>query len=198
MLRSLPRVCSLLLAVLAGFGASACQFRGPQPAPNRVEPLGGSGLAALQPGDIALAPLRNQTGRTDLPLDELRRAFYEGLIDRLYSPLELAYVDSHWQESAFAGAPPPDGLLVISLTEWDTRQLRSLGILLAAAELRLFEGGSTEGPMLWGAHVHRKIDLGVHPEEHSLLRDLLPEVIQAFAQATLLELPERDAAALQR
>lgn len=194
MLRSLPRVLSVLLVFLA----LACQARGPRPAPNRVDPLGGSGLSALQPGDIALAPLRNQTGQAAVPLDELRRAFYEGLIDRLYSPLELAYVDSHWQESAFAGAPPPDGLLVISMTEWDTRQLRSHGILLASAELRLFEGGSTEGPMLWGAHVHRKIDLGIHPEEHALLRDLLPQSIEAFAQATLLELPERSAAALER
>ena len=198
MSRSLRRLLPALLAAAPVVLVSACQARAPRPAPNRAEPLGGAGLDALQPADIALAPLRNQTGNPEVPLEDLRRALYEGLIDRLYSPLELAYVDRHWEESSFAGAAPPDGLLVVSITQWDTRQLRSHGILQATAELRLFEGGSTESPMLWGSLVHRQVDLGVHPEQHTLVRDLLPQAIEAFARSVLLELPERDPSAAQR
>jgi len=194
---TLRRALLPLLAGLLALSLGACQTSRPHSAPDRVEPLGGEGLASLQPADVALAPLIDQTD-VDLPTDELRHAFYEALIDRLYSPLELAYVDGHWSESAFSGAAPPDALLVVTILQWDTNQLRAHGIVDGTAELRLYEGGSTSGPLLWAARVHHRVDLGVRPEDHTLVRDLLPEAITAFAKGVVQELPERDATAAQR
>ena len=107
-----------------------------------------------------MAPIRNQSGNEDVPVELIREAFASTLIDRLYSPLGLDYVDVNWVDSSFGGTPAPDALLVVALTEWDDMHLYSTGIVSAAADLFLFEGGSTTGAHLWGLTLRREIDVG--------------------------------------
>ena len=57
-MRPLVRPLSLLIACATLL--SACQGLQRNVEPNRFESLGGAGLEARQPADIALAPLRNQ------------------------------------------------------------------------------------------------------------------------------------------
>lgn len=195
-MRPLVRPLSLLIACATLL--SACQGLSRNVEANRFESLGGAGLEVRQPADIALAPLRNQSGRGEVPLEGLRSAFQGELVRRLYSPLGLAFVDAHWDEASFAGAPPPDALLMIAITGWDESGLRSRGVLKAEAELRLYEGGSPEGPLLWGGRVARRVDLNLSEGQVGLLKELRPKAIKAFAAQVLAELPERDPTAVQR
>jgi len=131
-----------------------------------------------------------------MPAEIFRQKFAEELINRLYSPLALDYVDANWAESSFAGTPAPDALLVVAITEWDPDHLYSSGIVTVAADLYLFEGGSTTGSPLWGLSLRRKIDMGdgrgnpPTPSDH-----LRQKSVELFAAAALAELPERDALA---
>ncbi|HED64497.1 MAG TPA: hypothetical protein ENJ09_02970 [Planctomycetes bacterium] len=150
-------------------------------------------LADLQPGDIAVAPVRNQTGIEEVPVAALREGFSEALVKRLYSPLSSAYVDSNWVESSFRGTPGPDALLVVAMTEWDTSRLFSTGKVTGAAEVVLFEGGSTTGTPLWSVHRSATVELGDasgNPPRPS--ESLLPRAAELFATQILSDLPTRD------
>lgn len=150
-------------------------------------------LAELQPGDIAVAPIRNEAGHGKLPWEELRGAFEVALLERLYSPLSSEYVDGNWVESAFRGTPAPDALLVVAMERWDTDRLYQDGIIEAGAQVLLFEGGDATGPLLWGMKVREDLDMrqgrstppGPSPR-------LIPEAAKAFARRALAGLPNRD------
>ncbi len=64
-------------------------------------------LGELQPVDVAVAPVRDQTNMQRVPLEVFRTAFVESLIERRYSPLAPSYVDATWVEASFRGTPPP-------------------------------------------------------------------------------------------
>src|SRR5262245_16320374 len=57
-------------------------------------------LSELQPADVAVAPVRDQTDAQRVPLEVFRTAFVESLIERRYSPLAPGYVDANWIESS--------------------------------------------------------------------------------------------------
>jgi hypothetical protein len=183
---TLPLALALALAT-----ASACA------ASNEEQDAGVRGspelLASLQPADVAIAPLRNQTGKESVPLDLLRGSIAEALVEQLYSPLDNEYVDGNWVESSFRGTPAPDALLVVAITIWDPTRLYSTGHVEAGAELLLFEGGSTTGAPLWGRTIRTTLVLGDKqgnppgPGDH-----LIPRAAGMFAREALESLPERD------
>lgn len=178
----------LALAVLLG-GCNSTPLR----AKVRTESLGGAGLERVQPADIALAPIQDLTKNVEAPIEEIRQSFHAELVDRLYSPLDLAFVDGHWSESSFRGATPPDATLVVSLTYFDASRLYADARVLFEADLRLFEGGSASGRLLWGSTVAREIDLLPTDERPPAPSpDLLPRAVRAFAREALAGLPERD------
>ena len=150
-------------------------------------------LAQLQPGDIAIAPLRNQSGNQKLPWEDLRESFGTALLEGLYSPLDSEYVDGNWVESSFRGTPAPDALLVIAMHRWDTEELFVSGEIEAEAELFLFEGGTTTGTLLWGTTIKTELDMkdgrttapGPSPQ-------LIPKATLRFARLALESLPARD------
>jgi len=150
-------------------------------------------LARLQPGDIAVAPILDQTGGADVPAAEIRAGFADALVQRLYSPLDNEYVDANWVESSFGGTPGPDALLVIALTSWDPSHLFSNGEVTGAAEVVLFEGGSTAGTPLWSETRELTVSLadgrGTPPTPSDSLEW---RAASAFAREFLATLPARD------
>ena len=86
-------------------------------------------LVRRQPADIAVAPIRDQTGRDTVPRPLFREAFQETLVEKLYSPLDAKYVEANWVEGSFRGTPPPDGLLLVVIDHWDPARLYSAGIV---------------------------------------------------------------------
>jgi len=177
--------------VLASLGALACNT------PRHSEDTTARGaivrLQELQPTDIAVAPVRDQTDSQKVPLDIFRGAFIETLIERRYSPLAPGYVDANWVEASFKGTPPPDALMVVALKSWDPTHLFSTGKVLAAADVVLFEGGDTTGRVLWQRSLKHEVDLGDgrgHPPPAG--QDLIPKAVRMFAQKALDDLPMRD------
>ncbi|MFT5288860.1 MAG: hypothetical protein ACI8QS_000765 [Planctomycetota bacterium] len=150
-------------------------------------------ITDLAPTDVLIAPLRNQTEREDVPVDLLRAALHDNLVERLYSPLDLKYTDSYWVESTFTGEDPPEAILVASITHWSTSGLSGQGTLEIGVDLRIFRGGSTAGEAIWAGQVNRILNVveGGHPpfgpEEELVERGAL-----LWAQEALSVLPERD------
>lgn len=178
-------------AFLAPFGV-ACQVT---PEVEQGPPVRGAldRLSVLQPTDVAVAQVRDQTRGQRVPLDLFRSAFVETLIERRYSPLAPSYVDSNMVEATFKGTPPPDGLLVVSVTAWDPTHLFSTGKVAAAADVVLFEGGDTTGRVLWQLTLDHEVDLGDgrgNPPPSG--QDLIPVAVRQFAQKALQALPMRD------
>jgi len=150
-------------------------------------------LAELQPTDVAVAPIRDQTDSQRVPLALFRDAFVDALVERRYSPLAPAYVDANWIEASFRGTPPPDGLLVVAITAWDPSHLYSTGIVEGSADIALFEGGDTTGRVLWQCTLPGKVDMGDgkgHPPAPD--QELIPKAVRALARQALAELPMRD------
>jgi hypothetical protein len=187
--RSSARVLASALAAHLALGCNAT--RGEEDAPT----VGGAPerLQELQPSDVAVAPVRDQTNGQRVPLEVFRQAFVETLIERRYSPLATAYVDLNWIDAAFRGTPLPDGVLVVAVTAWDPSHLFSNGRVSATADVVLFEGGDTTGRVLWQVTVTHVVDLGDgrgNPPSGS--RDLIPVAVREFAREVLQSLPMRD------
>ena len=157
----------------------------------RALPAGG--LGERFPADVAVAPIVDQTPAQNVPAQGLRQAFCTGLVERMYTPLDVAYVDASWSESGFLGEAPPDALLVVNVLRWDTSRLYSTGTLVAVAELRLFRGGAADGEAMWAVQVQRELELG---EDGTLppgtRKTIVPKAMQVFVREALEELPKRD------
>jgi hypothetical protein len=150
-------------------------------------------LDELQPVDIAVAPVRDQTNSQRVPLEVFRTAFMQTMIERRYTPLAPSYVDANWVESSFKGTPPPDALLVVAVTAWDPTRLYSTGRVEATADVVLFEGGDTTGRVLWQRTLQDVVDLGDgRGNPPGAGTDLIPKAVRMFAQNALSKLPMRD------
>ncbi|MEM7310196.1 MAG: hypothetical protein AAF682_26210 [Planctomycetota bacterium] len=176
----LPLAAALLLCT------AACQST-TTPIQYATDVLPSGGLSQAQPADIAVPPVRNGTDAA-VPVEGVRLACYTGLVDRLYSPVSLDYVDRTWTDASYGGAGAADAVLDIEVTKWDTTHVSSRGIVIARAEARLLDARNPDGKPLWAVGVTRRLDLGgPNPSAgwESLAADLLADQI-------LTQLPERD------
>lgn len=189
----LPR---LLLGFLAGF--LGCQT--PEAPERRNEILGDiERLLERQPADIAVAPVRDQTGFDQVPRDLMREAFEEALVERLYSPLSTDYVDANWVEASFRGTPAPDALLLVVIESYDPSGLYSSGRVRIGGEVVMFEGGDTTGIPLWSASLQEEIDLTEGRRGPPTPSEVwIPKAIRSFAKVALDKLPKRDPVAARR
>ena len=155
--------------------------------------LGGDTLEEVQPVDIAVALPRDQSGVELQALPLLRGELYQGLVDRLYTPLELGFVDANWREAGFdPAALDADAVLAVAITKWDTSRVSSLGAVFADVEVLLRDGSSNAAAPLWGVTLTRKLDLGF--QRNSLPSALAREerAMELLAQEILVLIPERD------
>jgi hypothetical protein len=147
------------------------------------------GLQAAQPADVAVAPVRNQSGDESLPLDRLRELLYARLAERLYSPLDLAFVDAHWTEAGASVAC--DAELVVSITGWRTDLVRDTGLVAAGVDVYFVDPEGPPGQPLWGVSVTRHLNVG--QDAASLPRaDLQARAIALLASEILELIPERN------
>ena len=150
-------------------------------------------LKELQPTDLAVAAIRDQTNAQRVPLELFRSAFIETLVERRYSPLAPSYVDANWVAASFKGTPAPDGVMVVAVTAWDPSHLYSTGKVEVSADVVLFEGADTTGKVLWQQTLEREVDLGDgHGNPPPAGQDLIPKAVRLFAQLALSSLPMRD------
>ena len=186
-----PPSRALGLALVLGLCLPACET----PSPGTTKEIRGDldRLERRQPADVAVAPVRDRTGRDTVPRELVRTAFEEALVERLYSPLDSEYVDRNWIDTSFRGTPSPDALMLVVIETYDPSRLYSSGRVTLGGEVVLFEGADTTGAVLWSRAVREEIDLsrgrGGPPtpsETH------IPEAVRRFAARALAQLPERD------
>lgn len=150
-------------------------------------------LNELQPAEIAVAPVRDQTDAQRVPLEVVRTAFVESLVERRYSPLSTRYVDANWVEASFKGTPLPEAVLVISVTSWNPNHLYSTGRVTLSADVTLFEGGDTTGHVLWQRSFEGGVDMGPAPGRAPAPgEDMIPRAVRILSQRLLEALPMRD------
>jgi hypothetical protein len=186
------KVFGFLLLALAG---SACGTTYSSVAEEEPQGISGASerLGELQPAEIAVAPIRDQTDAQRVPLAVVRTAFVESLLERRYSPLSTHYVDANWMEASFKGTPLPDAVLVIAVTAWNPNHLYSTGKVELTADVSLFEGGDTTGHVLWQRSYKGDVDMGPAPGKPPAPgQDLLPRAVRKLAQDALSALPMRD------
>jgi hypothetical protein len=151
-------------------------------------------LAAVNPADVVVLPIENQTGRSGLPLDELRREFHEGLVKLHYSPLALDYVDSRVVDATYVpGDLREEGIFRVFLTGWDDSNWKTRTRLVIDADVYLLDSNRPEiGSALWGGHVQRVMEMGQVREVASTERALMERTVELFVSQVLASLPARD------
>ncbi|MDF1798086.1 MAG: hypothetical protein P1V81_02840 [Planctomycetota bacterium] len=147
--------------------------------------LPGGGLDAVQPADIAVAPVRiRMENGTGVPTEALREALYLGLIERLYSPLPLDWVD---------GGGDSDATLKITVLDWDTSKVKYDGTVVARAEASMVRAGTT----LWAVELTRRVNDEKGGSARTVVDEAIAASVSAFAGEILALLPERDPLAAQ-
>lgn len=152
------------------------------------------GLRQVNPLDIVVLPIQNNTGRNGLPLDELRRAFHAGLVRQKYSPLSLAFVDEHAVEAAYTpGELQEQAILQVFVNNWDDSQMRSMSRLRIQAEVYLLDSRNPDlRQALWGGKVDRRVDLSQEAPGLANPNAFVTLAIEKFTEDVLASLPPRD------
>ena len=150
------------------------------------------GLEDSQPADMAVVPIRDLSDEGGAPVVTLRRELYQGLVAKLYSPLDLDFVDVHWVEAGFA----PEGLdsggvLEVVIQEWDTSLLGTHGSIRVSFRAEMLDGRRPGAEPLWGGHAKRRLELASDQVNLSgpALFDRAAEMV---AQEILALIPPRD------
>ena len=142
--------------------------------------LPASGLDQARPADIAVAPVRvTLLDGGQAPADAVREALYLGLIDRLYSPLPLAWVD---------GGGDCDAVLQVRILEWDPSMLNYDGTIMARAEARLVAAGGS----LWAVELTRRLNRNTSGPMRDDPAKAEVSSAQHLASEILALLPERN------
>lgn len=182
----------LLALALCAFVASCTTTPPPRGIEN--EGIATNDLVRVNPLDIAVMPIENQTGRYDLPLDLMRRKFHTGLVRQRYTPLALDYVDRQVTEASFApGDLREEGLFRVTITEWDDSAWKTHSRLVISADVYLLAPDRPQvTAALWGGHVTRRLDMQFDRAATSTEGALIEKAVTSFVDGVLGSLPARD------
>lgn len=193
-MKQLVRMAPLcLLALVAAASFTSCGPTRPPRGLDNPDIVVGS-LATVNPLDIVVLPIQNNTGREGLPLAELRQAFHAGLVRQKYSPLSLAYVDSRVVEAAYTpGELQEQAILQIFINNWDDSQWRSMSRLRVQAEVYLLDSRNPDPRQpLWGGKVDRRVDIATAAPGLPNSAAALNHAVEEFTQSVLASLPPRN------
>jgi hypothetical protein len=192
--KQLVRLAPLFLALFVS--ASAFQGCGPTRPPKGIDnpDLITGSLAQANPLDVVVLPIQNNTGRSGLPLEELRRQFHAGLVRQKYSPLSLAFVDERAVEAAYTpGTLEEEAILQVIINGWDDSQVRTMSRLQVQAEVYLLDPKNPDPRQpLWGGKVDRRVDLAPTSTTLSSPKAFMDAAVKQFVEDVLASLPPRN------
>lgn len=193
-----PRLRSPLLGVLSCVACLAAACNTTPSEPTRATAYIGGGaitsrqLADVAPVDVAVVPVRNQSGIPDVQVGAIREAVSSGLVDRLYSPLAPEYVDRSWSEASWSPeAVGADAVLQVVVTRWDESYLSTTGAITIGAEVRIFDGRSDGLEPLWGVDVVRSFAVGALRDRGAELAVLRAHAGEQLGAEIATLVPER-------
>jgi hypothetical protein len=190
-----------LLGLCAASLLAGCQTQ-PRIAGANVQVQPEGRLAAVNPSDIAIAPLENLSPIADVPELELRRAAATFLPRKRYSPLKLENVDG-----ALVGVEPAtyrpgtlreDAVLELTVHAWDTSLWDLRRTLIVDIEARLVESSGQGGPALWTGRLSQRFDLTSSLHETGSGSSLMQPACNRILEELLAPLPSRDIAGQPR
>ncbi len=188
-----PIIVSALsgLTLVSVLGFSGCAIA-PGESQNETNRYPSFGLEESRPVDIAVLPVKDHTGGL-VPARTLRNQLYLGLVEKLYSPISLNYVDVNWVEAKFdSSSLQADGVLQVVVDEWDTSLLSTNGALNIVMQVEILDGGQPGGTPLWGARVKRRLEL-VQGSIVPSREELFEKAAVMAAQEILQLIPSRPA-----
>ncbi|MEZ5978218.1 MAG: hypothetical protein R3F34_08375 [Planctomycetota bacterium] len=208
-----PRTLVALALLAASFATASCRETGTEP-PEVVTfetPLvvGADAelLASVQPADVFVVPVLDETETFGTPTEGLRRAIYAGLVQRLYSPIRMEWADAVVADLAKSGAPPSaqeanaalgaDAFLEVRVLAWDETELESDGTVRVRLEAVLRDPADPEHP-LWGYRMGRLVDVGGVSARRATHDVLVGRAVEKAAADLLALLPQRDARSAPR
>lgn len=159
-----------------------------------------SPLELLQPADIFVAPLADESGAFEVPLADLREALYRGLPGRDYSPISLAWADERLTARLEDGpltrteagvVVDADAILEVRLLFWDESALETRGVVGARLQAELFDPADPD-TLLWGYRIGRVVEVGESAARRATRDVLVERVADELAAEVLALLPERD------
>lgn len=187
---TIPALVSALALALG-----ACASVPKQPG-YEVEPLlDDPRLGEKNPSDIVVLPVENQTEDPAVPVEDLRRYFYEGLVGRHYSPLALDYVDRQVVEASYSpGALDEEAVLQVQITDWDESRWKTRHVLRIGADVWLLDADPAAAePELWGGHLEKSLGVDASRPSQSSTARLKDLAVRRFVEEVLQALPRRDA-----
>lgn len=151
-------------------------------------------LEDAQPAEVAVVPIRDQSKEGSFPVDTLRRALYDGLATRLYTPIDLDFVDANWTEAGFdPTALQAGGVIQVVVKKWDRSLLVSHGAILTEFTVEMLDGQRPGARPLWGHTFVRRLELASERTQMTE-QELFDHSAELLARQILAELPPRDPA----
>lgn len=162
---------TIAVAVVLLGGGAACQTQ-PRLIGRDVEVLNQGRIAALNPADVAVAPVLAAETVVDAPLGRIRRAAQNGLVLRRYSPLANSIVDDAIGEGTEApgigtveasylpGDLGEDAVLEVVVERWNDANWGIRGALDVALQARMIDAKDPLGPSLWEARIDKTFQFG--------------------------------------
>ena len=162
----------VLAAVISALTLTACQTT-PRLAGRDTQVLTQGRLAALNPTDVAVAPVVLASMEVTAPVLHIRRAAQNALAKRLYSPLSSEIVDQslgggHEEVPVFTpstvnasyvpGELGEDAVLEIFVERWDASNWDIRRSVDVAVEVRMLDPRDPAAAELWAARIDRKFD----------------------------------------
>lgn len=153
-------------------------------------------LAAVNPLEIVVPRIENQSSVVGVPLDDLRAKFHSGLIKLRYTALALDYVDRNGA-AVEAGYRPGElgeqATLRVVLTGWDESLWKSRSRLVVDADIYLLDAREPElTRALWGGHVTRTIDMSRQVAAAPTADAMMDRAVSEFVDGVLASLPPRN------
>ncbi|MFT5731773.1 MAG: hypothetical protein ACJA2W_003518 [Planctomycetota bacterium] len=199
----------VLAAVISALTLTACQTT-PRTRGRDTQVLTQGRLAALNPSDIAVAPVILASLEMNAPVGHIRRAAQYSLATRLYSPLSSELVDKSLGADAAAGPMvftpttvnasyvpgdlAEDAVLEIYVERWDASNWDIRRSVDVAIEVRMIDPRDPTGPELWAARIDRKFDFTATIETRTAGPKATQDACNKIFRELMAKLPIRDTA----
>lgn len=175
-----------LSALLLGLGAG-CETTVPHRTGSSVEILvDGAALEQLNPVEVAVAPIVDDTPGKSVPSKVLREAFQTALVKRRYTPLSIEFVDSRVVDAVYdPGSLGEQAVLEVSVVRWDDQLLETHGAVIVDLEARMIDPQRPEGDPLWSGRVSHRMETerSVASTQPRMLRAVCEEIAREMLSA---------------
>jgi hypothetical protein len=187
------------LWILSSLAFAACQA----PATNLREPASfvSPDLASRRPVEVAVLPVKASCAAPEVVVRAMRRAAYDALLERKYTPVGMDYVDAAIPASAGetdgrvrdVDAVLPllkeDAVLAATIRGFDQASIFTAGLIILGADFALIERSS--GARLWSVQIDRQVPVRAAHLAGAPENEILERAVRDFVGEAFTSLPTK-------